>query len=67
MTASPTPSQQIIDEVRDVPGVRRVGVGFPVPLTGVSMSQRVSLGALNLWLLVFAVRHLRSTLTDPSA
>lgn len=36
--------QQLVDEVRDEPGVRHAGVGFPVPLTGVSMSQRVSLG-----------------------
>jgi len=36
--------QQLVDEVRDAPGLQRAGVGFPVPLTGVSMSQRVSLG-----------------------
>jgi putative ABC transport system permease protein len=36
--------QQLVDEVRDAPGVRQAGVGFPVPMTGVSMSQRVSLG-----------------------
>jgi putative ABC transport system permease protein len=36
--------QQLVDEVRDAPGLQRAGVGFPVPLSGVSMSQRVSLG-----------------------
>ena len=28
----------------DLPGVERAGAGFPVPLTGIAMSQRVSLG-----------------------
>lgn len=36
--------EQLIDQVRDVTGVRAVGVGLPVPLSGISMSQRVSLG-----------------------
>jgi putative ABC transport system permease protein len=35
---------RLIDQVRTVPGVRQAGVGFPAPLTGIAMSQRVSLG-----------------------
>jgi predicted permease len=36
--------QQLVDDVRGAPGLMRAGLGFPVPLTGVSMAQRVSLG-----------------------
>jgi putative ABC transport system permease protein len=36
--------EQLVDQVRDIPGVQQVGVGFPVPLTGVLMHQRVTLG-----------------------
>lgn len=35
---------QLVERVRGVPGVRAAGVGFPLPLSGVAMSQRVSLG-----------------------
>jgi predicted permease len=36
--------ERLTDEVHDLAGVQRAGVGFPVPLAGISMSQRVSLG-----------------------
>jgi len=36
--------ERLVADVRDLSGVRHVGVGFPVPLTGIAMSQRVSLG-----------------------
>jgi putative ABC transport system permease protein len=36
--------EQLIDQVRDGAGVRAVGSGYPVPLSGVALSQRVSLG-----------------------
>jgi putative ABC transport system permease protein len=36
--------ERLVDDVHDLPGVQRVGVGFPVPLTGIAMSQRVSPG-----------------------
>jgi putative ABC transport system permease protein len=36
--------EHLTDQVREVSGVHAVGTGFPVPLSGVSMSQRVSLG-----------------------
>jgi len=35
---------QLADQVAGIPGVQQAGVGFPVPLTGVLMNQRVSLG-----------------------
>ena len=36
--------EHLTDQVREFPGVHAVGAGFPVPLSGVTMSQRVSLG-----------------------
>jgi putative ABC transport system permease protein len=36
--------EHLTDQVRDFSGVHAVGAGFPVPLSGVAMSQRVSLG-----------------------
>jgi putative ABC transport system permease protein len=36
--------QRVTDQAREHPGVQLAGVGFPVPLTGIAMSQRVSLG-----------------------
>ena len=36
--------EQLIDQARELSGVHAVGVGFPVPLSGIAMSQRVSLG-----------------------
>jgi predicted permease len=36
--------ERLLDGARDLPGVERAGAGFPVPLTGIAMSQRVSLG-----------------------
>jgi predicted permease len=36
--------EALIDQARDLPGVHRVGIGLPVPLSGATMSQRVSLG-----------------------
>jgi predicted permease len=36
--------EQLAAQAAALPGVQRVGVGFPVPLSGIAMSQRVSLG-----------------------
>jgi len=36
--------EQLLDGTRALSGVERAGAGFPVPLTGIAMSQRVSLG-----------------------
>ena len=36
--------ERLTDGVRDLPGIRQAGAGFPVPLTGISMLQHVSLG-----------------------
>jgi putative ABC transport system permease protein len=36
--------ERLTDQARGLSGVRQVGAGFPVPLTGIAMSQRVSLG-----------------------
>jgi predicted permease len=36
--------EQLIDRVRELPGVHAVGAGYPVPLSGAGMPQRVSLG-----------------------
>jgi predicted permease len=36
--------EHLIDQVREFSGVHAAGAGFPVPLSGVAMSQRVSLG-----------------------
>lgn len=36
--------ERLSAEARAVPGVRQAGVGFPFPLSGIAMSQRVSLG-----------------------
>ena len=36
--------EHLTDHVGDFAGVRAVGAGFPVPLSGVAMTQRVSLG-----------------------
>ena len=36
--------RQLIQQARDVAGVRAVGAGFPVPLSGIAMPQRISLG-----------------------
>jgi putative ABC transport system permease protein len=36
--------EQLADRVRELAGVRAAGAGYPVPLSGASMSQRVSLG-----------------------
>jgi putative ABC transport system permease protein len=36
--------ERLSDQARGLAGVQQVGVGFPVPLTGIAMSQRVSLG-----------------------
>ena len=37
--------EHLIDQVREFSGVHAVGAGFPVPLSGVAISQRVSLGS----------------------
>ena len=36
--------ERLSDRIRVLPRVEQAGVGFPVPLTGIAMSQRVSLG-----------------------
>lgn len=36
--------ERLVDNVGDLAGVERAGAGHPVPLTGLTMSQRVSLG-----------------------
>jgi putative ABC transport system permease protein len=36
--------EQLTASVRDIPGVQAAGVGFPVPLGNISMSQRFSIG-----------------------
>jgi predicted permease len=36
--------RQLTQQARDVSGVRAVGAGFPVPLSGITMPQRISLG-----------------------
>jgi predicted permease len=36
--------EQLIDQVRDGAGVRASGTGYPVPLSGATLSQRISLG-----------------------
>jgi putative ABC transport system permease protein len=36
--------ERLLDGTRDLSGVESAGAGFPVPLTGIAMSQRVSLG-----------------------
>lgn len=36
--------ERLTDQAGALPGVERLGVGFPVPLAGIAMSQRLSLG-----------------------
>ena len=36
--------EHLTDQVREFSGVRAVGAGYPVPLSGAAMSQRISLG-----------------------
>jgi predicted permease len=36
--------EHLINQVRELPGVQAVGAGSPVPLSGVALSQRVSVG-----------------------
>ena len=37
--------EQLTDQVREIPGVHAAGAGFPLPLSRIAMSQRVSLGS----------------------
>ena len=36
--------ERVLDQARNITGVRQIGAGFPVPMSGISMPQRVSLG-----------------------
>ena len=36
--------ERLTNQTRDLEGVQQAGVGFPTPLSGIAMSQRVSLG-----------------------